>query len=97
MLKADIEASLACGGLGDLRNLCPFRDSHSTNTISPPSTRERRSCAARAVSALLDWGKHRFAQEVGLLRDVLLHGEHYDGSPSMLPMVFLYGGDNSQL
>jgi len=26
------------------------------------------------VSALLDWGKHRFAQEVGLLRDVLLHG-----------------------
>jgi hypothetical protein len=26
------------------------------------------------MSALLDWGEHRFAQEVGLLRDVLLHG-----------------------
>ena len=96
MLKAGFEASLACGGLGRPRNFCPSGIRTARTPLALP-LRESVEVARRALSALLDWGKHRFAQEVGLLRDVLLHGGHYDGNPSMLPMVFLYGGDNSQL
>jgi hypothetical protein len=44
-----------------------------TNTKGRAVREKRGSCAPRAISATLNWGKHRLAQEPGLFRDVLLH------------------------
>jgi hypothetical protein len=96
MLKADFEASLACGGWEDLGTF--VHPGSAQYEHHKPSLYERASKlrGARCVS-FAGLGKTPFCPGGWAVARCLASWEHYDGNPSMLPMVFLYGGDNEKL